>query len=113
MLSLVMLRDMNRSEQENLYRTSRKLSLVPMSGNHPHGNAFESDRRRNSCAKAFESPCEDLVLSVLKSPINHVGGDSKESNAFGTSPGSEVALCAETPDEDCRYSCIYLIYFFV
>lgn len=108
MLSLVMLRDMNRSEQENLYRTSRKLSLVPIAGNHSHGNIFESDKRRHSHAKVFEdtSKCretysDDLVLSVLKSPVNHVGVEQKDVN-YGVSPGSEVALCEETPDDDAR-----------
>ncbi|XP_068908480.1 potassium voltage-gated channel subfamily KQT member 1-like isoform X2 [Tenebrio molitor] len=60
MLSLVMFRDMNRSEQESLYRTSRKLSLVPIGGHF--------DGRR-------EEPADDLVLSVLKSPVNHVSRD--------------------------------------
>ncbi|XP_063927847.1 potassium voltage-gated channel subfamily KQT member 1-like isoform X2 [Zophobas morio] len=58
MLSLVMFREMNRSEQESLYRTSRKLSLVPIGSGH-----FE----------AKPEPADDLVLSVLKSPVNHVG----------------------------------------
>lgn len=110
MLSLVMLqRDMNRSEQENLYRTSRKLSLVPIAGNHSHGNIFDSDKRRSSHAKVFDDSAtkcreaypEDLVLSVLKSPVNHVGAEQKDVN-YGTSPGSELALCDETPDEETR-----------
>lgn len=117
MLSLVMFRtDMNRSEQENLYRTSRKLSLVPISGGsgglqHP----FDSERRRTSCAKAYEDGrcidgCakEDLVLSVLKSPINHVG-DSRHEGHFGASPSSEVPLCADTPEEDGRWVYFYFI----
>ncbi|GJQ83141.1 hypothetical protein Trydic_g15378 [Trypoxylus dichotomus] len=116
MLSLVMLGDMNRSEQENLYRTSRKLSLVPIAGNHSHGGVFDSDRRRTSTARGFEdsTPSKlqhqqetavypgDLVLSVLKSPVNHVGIEQKDP-AYGASPGSEVALCGETPDDDARY----------
>ncbi|XP_071056069.1 potassium voltage-gated channel subfamily KQT member 1-like isoform X2 [Onthophagus taurus] len=106
MLSLVMFGDMNRSEQENLYRTSRKLSLVPIAGNHAHPTSlFESERsRRNSCAKAYEerNKChdvypEDLVLSVLKSPINHVG--SEHGRTYGGS-GSEAALCGDTPEDD-------------
>ncbi|XP_015835058.1 potassium voltage-gated channel subfamily KQT member 1 isoform X2 [Tribolium castaneum] len=60
MLSLVMLSEMNRSEQESLYRTSRKLSLVPI-GSSPHAGA----------------PSDDLVLSVLKSPVNHVARDEE------------------------------------
>lgn len=110
MLSLVMLqRDMNRSEQENLYRTSRKLSLVPIAGNHSHGNIFDSDKRRSSHAKIFDdnTKCrdttypEDLVLSVLKSPVNHVGTEQKDVN-YGISPSSEVALCSDTPEDDSR-----------
>lgn len=120
MLSLVMLkRDMNRSEQENLYRTSRKLSLVPIAGNHSHGNIFDSDKRRSSHAKIFDdnTMCrdassttntaatttypEDLVLSVLKSPVNHVGVEQKDIN-YGISPGSDVALCSDTPEDDSR-----------
>lgn len=110
MLSLVMPGDMNRSEQENLYRTSRKLSLVPIAGNHSHGN-FESDRqRRSSCAKAYEdhpSPkCHDhyaedhLVLSVLKSPLNHVGADQREVS-YGTSvETSDLVRCTGKTTED-------------
>lgn len=130
MLSLVMLQsDMNRSEQENLYRTSRKLSLVPITGNHSHGNIFDSDKRRSSHTKIFDdntavsatatgtatttsgiinkcnrdtsyhTAAEDLVLSVLKSPINHIGIDQKDIN-YGLSPSSEVALCGDTPEDD-------------
>ncbi|XP_044254988.1 potassium voltage-gated channel subfamily KQT member 1-like isoform X2 [Tribolium madens] len=62
MLSLVMLSEMNRSEQESLYRTSRKLSLVPI------GGSFEPHR---------DAPSDDLVLSVLKSPVNHVSRDEE------------------------------------
>lgn len=96
MLSLVMLRDMNRSEQESLYRTSRKLSLVPLSRNPSHGNIF--DVRRGSCARvscpeegsrgASPQHQEDLVLSVLKSPVNHVSVELKDSNC-GTSLADE------------------------
>lgn len=101
-------RDMNRSEQENLYRTSRKLSLVPIAGNHSHGNIFDSDKRRSSHTKIFEdnvkcreSYPEDLVLSVLKSPVNHVGAEQKDVN-YGLSPGSEIALCGDTPEDEAR-----------
>ncbi|KAK9693012.1 hypothetical protein QE152_g34485 [Popillia japonica] len=116
MLSLVMLGDMNRSEQENLYRTSRKLSLVPITGSHAHAGVFDSDRRRTSTARMYEESSaklqqheagavypEDLVLSVLKSPLNHVGIDQKDPAAYGASPSSEVALCGDTPDDDARY----------
>lgn len=59
--------DMNRSEQENLYRTSRKLSLVPM-------DAAPSRRASSTCLRGQQDGSgEDLVLSVLKSPVNHVG----------------------------------------
>lgn len=119
-----MLGDMNRSEQENLYRTSRKLSLVPIAGNHSHANVFDSDRRRTSTARAlpYAAPTvtedsaksqeaaytqQDLVLSVLKSPVNHVGFEQREmTTQYGVPAGSEVALCGETPDEDPRYLCV-------
>lgn len=100
MLSFAMLSDMNRSEQENLYRTSRKLSLVPSAC----GNLLE---RRTSCSKTYEgavSPqpyADDLVLSVLKSPINHITSDTKDID-IGPSPGSEDELCIDTPEEDTR-----------
>lgn len=59
--------DMNRSEQESLYRTSRKLSLVPM-------DPVPSRRASSSFQRGqHEGTGEDLVLSVLKSPVNHVG----------------------------------------
>lgn len=69
MLSFVMFRDMNRSEQESLYRTSRKLSLVPVAGNHSHANSRRQSR---------DEPTDDLVLSVLKSPVNHVVDDLED-----------------------------------
>ncbi|XP_018579607.1 potassium voltage-gated channel subfamily KQT member 1 [Anoplophora glabripennis] len=74
MLSLVMFHDMNRSEQESLYRTSRKLSLVPLS--QPNPPAYS----------------EDLVLSVLKSPVNHSSYEIRESN------------CGCSSNEDNEYS---------
>lgn len=104
MLSFAMLGDMNRSEQENLYRTSRKLSLVPSACGHSQGNLLE---RRTSCSRSYEgatSPqpfSDDLVLSVLKSPVNHVSSEPKDIN-IGPSPGSEDELCINTPDEDTR-----------
>lgn len=71
MLSLLMLSrdDMNRSEQESLYRTSRKLSLVPM-------DTVPSRRASISYPRGQQEggTGEDLVLSVLKSPVNHIGG---------------------------------------
>lgn len=105
MLSFAMLGDMNRSEQENLYRTSRKLSLVPSACGHSQGNLLE--RRTSCCAKSYEcgSPqpvsTDDLVLSVLKSPINHVTPDVNEGNAE-PSPVSEDEFCVNTPEEDSR-----------
>lgn len=69
MLSLLMLsrEDMNRSEQESLYRTSRKLSLVPMDTAPSRRPSFSFQRGQH------EGAGEDLVLSVLKSPVNHIG----------------------------------------
>lgn len=68
MLSLVMFRDMNRSEQESLYRTSRKLSLVPI------GQSFDPT------PPPPPPPSDDLVLSVLKSPVNHVSAECAPSS---------------------------------
>ncbi|KAF5286745.1 hypothetical protein FQA39_LY04168 [Lamprigera yunnana] len=101
MLSFAMISDMNRSEQENLYRTSRKLSLVPSAC----GNLLE---RRTSTSKAYESSAspqpfsDDLVLSVLKSPINHVTSESKGIDIV-PSPASEEESCINTPEEDARF----------
>ncbi|XP_076255707.1 potassium voltage-gated channel subfamily KQT member 1-like isoform X2 [Rhynchophorus ferrugineus] len=86
MLSLVMVpRVMNRSEQENLYRTSRRLSLVPMELDRSHGNLLDAGEfggdRRASFLRGTKSKSDDgqhstfgddLVLSVLKSPFNNV-----------------------------------------
>ncbi|XP_017783925.1 PREDICTED: potassium voltage-gated channel subfamily KQT member 1 isoform X2 [Nicrophorus vespilloides] len=90
MLSLVMFRDMNRSEQENLYRTSRKLSLVPIT------NPGGSERRHSSVQYPEKGccPAEDLVLSVLKSPINHV--EQRD-------PYMEEVCIGGTGDSDGRY----------
>ncbi|KAK5643596.1 hypothetical protein RI129_007441 [Pyrocoelia pectoralis] len=101
MLSFAMIGDMNRSEQENLYRTSRKLSLVPSAC----GNLLERRTSSSRNCDASASPqrfSEDLVLSVLKSPINHVSTESKELDA-GPSPGSEDESCVNTPEEDTRF----------
>lgn len=46
------------------------------------------------------------MLSVLKSPVNHIGIDQKDAS-YGVLPGSEVALCGQTHDDDTRY--IYVI----
>lgn len=114
MLSLVMFHDMNRSEQESLYRTSRKLSLVPLSqptesrrSSTIQEPAYRNEgayRRRSYIKEDFtpiltdcdlvgkedtgqavggEDPpaySEDLVLSVLKSPVNHSSYEIRESN---------------------------------
>lgn len=102
MLSLVMFRDMNRSEQESLYRTSRKLSLVPVS--HHGNNAYEVANRRHSWVRD-ETPSgysDDLVLSVLKSPINHIGLETRDTNCGLTPEDDEddELEFAETPDDD-------------
>ncbi|XP_072384709.1 uncharacterized protein [Diabrotica undecimpunctata] len=128
MLSLVMFRDMNRSEQENLYRTSRKLSLVPIN------QSTSSQERRVSRVKEDElayqnegayrrhsykmeedftllfaedlqrpptphSVSEDLVLSVLKSPVNHSTYGKREC-----SPNEDYCtqLNNDTDDDRCK-----------
>lgn len=112
MLSLIMFGNMNRSEQENLYRTSRKLSLVPIAtGAHPYGQHFDSDKRRSSFAKVFDSSstkCRDtntysdsLVLSVLKSPVNQIGAESKDVT-YGHTSNSDA--CREGLEDDIRYN---------
>ncbi|XP_065159715.1 potassium voltage-gated channel subfamily KQT member 1 isoform X2 [Atheta coriaria] len=74
--SLVMLfGDMNRSEQENLYRTSRKLSLVPIpnpTGGERRHSAQPASTKAYDDRTAPAGTGEDLVLSVLKSPVNHI-----------------------------------------
>lgn len=77
--------DMNRSEQESLYRTSRKLSLVPM-------DTAPSRRPSSSCPRGQqqEGAVEDLVLSVLKSPINHIGATG-------------VSIATEKMEESCEF----------
>lgn len=104
MLSLVMFGDMNRSEQESLYRTSRKLSLVPVN----HSTVCE---RRTSCTriccpdaqpKCRDRPHADLVLSVLKSPLNHGGGEFADTNCDVPAASREDDDDNDTPDEDAR-----------
>lgn len=92
---------MNRSEQENLYRTSRKLSLVPA-----------ADRRRPSAARIFDSGAarcrekrngEDLVLSVLRSPVNHVGAEAEDvSYGGGVDLGRRRPSCSEDDSDACE-----------
>ncbi|VEN50791.1 unnamed protein product [Callosobruchus maculatus] len=109
MLSLVMLPDMNRSEQEHLYRTSRKLSLVPpppsvglldnarrlsaraiivdsddeQHSHHQHRQRRHSWSRDGACDSPSTPVPEDLVLSVLKSPLNHTGMPAASALAGG------------------------------
>ncbi|CAH1105634.1 unnamed protein product [Psylliodes chrysocephalus] len=130
MLSLVMFRDMNRSEQENLYRTSRKLSLVPISQStsierrastaikeesqqtyHNEGAyrrhsykqeddfspILAEDLQRGSSPANYS---EDLVLSVLKSPVNHSAYDIRESNCGCSSNDEYCAATNNDRDED-------------
>lgn len=66
--------DMNRSEQESLYRTSRKLSLVPMDTAASRRPSFISTYVRTQ--QEGNTTGEDLVLSVLKSPVNHIGTET-------------------------------------
>lgn len=103
MLSVVMFEDMNRSEQESLYRTSRTLSLVPAAPrvrHHSHGNI-----RQDSSVKIFSernsSYSEDLVLSVLKSPLNHIE-DPKDIQCR-PSPGSEDELVENTNEDNGKF----------
>lgn len=90
MLSFAMFGDMNRSEQESLYRTSRKLSLVPCARSHSQSNILE---RRISCyegsTRGGQPLPEDLVLSVLKSPVNHVASEPKDMHAIATDQDEE------------------------
>lgn len=91
---------MNRSEQESLYRTSRTLSLVPAAPkvrHHSHGNIrLPTD---SSAVKIYpdrnSSYSDDLVLSVLKSPVNHVEPKDVECRP---SPGSEDELVNTADD---------------
>ncbi|XP_060532105.1 potassium voltage-gated channel subfamily KQT member 1-like isoform X2 [Cylas formicarius] len=122
MLSLVMLPSaMNRSEQENLYRTSRRLSLVPIGIDHSHGNLLDlgnGEERRHSFVKPKNGErqqhvnTDDLVLSVLKSPVNHAGAlETRDTNCDeelqggykdGTSDDETGCNKSETiEDEDC------------
>ncbi|XP_056637135.1 potassium voltage-gated channel subfamily KQT member 1 isoform X1 [Diorhabda sublineata] len=129
MLSLVMFRDMNRIEQENLYRTSRKLSLVPISQSTSverrasvikEESAYHNEGayRRHSYKKddddfapiltedlqrCSDPPnfTEDLVLSVLKSPVNHSAYDIRESNC-GCSSNDDYCSILDNGQEDDR-----------
>lgn len=90
---------MNRDEQESLYRTSRTLSLVPSTASkktrhYSHGNIHQIHIPPGSpyCSRVGVKSAsvklypdtdeelehgegrEDLVLSVLKSPLNHIDG---------------------------------------
>lgn len=108
MFSLVMYRDMNRSEQENLYRTSRKLSLVPINLNHSHSNLHENIRRHSFIKDEYTTIppsstttttfSDDLVLSVLKSPINHIQLGTAEVK--DTDCGVETTAAAPDDDDD-------------
>ncbi|XP_074039471.1 potassium voltage-gated channel subfamily KQT member 1 isoform X2 [Leptinotarsa decemlineata] len=133
MLSLVMFRDMNRSEQENLYRTSRKLSLVPIShptdSRRPSGIREEATYhnegayRRHSYIREDFTPIlttedfhrsdspppaypQDLVLSVLKSPVNHTAYEIRESNC-GCSSSEDYCSTRNKEQEDdrCKQTC--------
>lgn len=102
MLSFAMFGDMNRSEQESLYRTSRKLSLVPNTRRNSQSNILE---RRISCyegsvASRGAALPENLVLSVLKSPVNHVASEPK--NMHATTAEQDNDVCAEASEEDAR-----------
>lgn len=93
---------MNRDEQETLYRTSRTLSLVPGTAptklrHYSHGNIHQihgivpSNVNKSASVNIYPDTedegddednnqtgrinPEDLVLSVLKSPLNHIGNN--------------------------------------
>ncbi|XP_025835043.1 potassium voltage-gated channel subfamily KQT member 1 [Agrilus planipennis] len=107
MLSFVMLRDMNRSEQENLYRTSRRLSLVPGTrSDNGRGSGIEPGAEGSSRKRAGgggEGDAESLVLSVLKSPINHIDPRKGDNKNAEPSPLSEDDPGTDTADEDGRF----------
>lgn len=103
MLSLLMLSrdDMNRSEQESLYRTSRKLSLVPM-------DAVHSRRASSACLRGAQDGAgaggEDLVLSVLKSPVNHIGAAGTMITTEKLDERSECDEEVDSEEEGHRFS---------
>lgn len=72
---------MNRSEQESLYRASTniRISGPPKTRHHSHGTIrpYPSSPKANHLENSFRQ--DDLVLSVLKSPVNHVGLEEEES----------------------------------
>ncbi|GLV37270.1 KCNQ potassium channel [Carabus blaptoides fortunei] len=108
MLSVAMFEDMNRSEQESLYRTSRTLSLVPPAPkvrHHSHGNIqpINSSGGVRIFGDRNTSYSDDLVLSVLKSPVNHVTPPDKEDEQCGPSPASEDELMANAPEDDAKF----------
>lgn len=106
MLSVVMFEEMNRSEQESLFRTSRTLSLVPANSrvrHHSHGNIRLPTEA--SSVKIFpdnrnSSYSDDLVLSVLKSPLNHI---EKDIETCRPSPGSEDELVENANEDSTKY----------
>ncbi|KAG5876220.1 hypothetical protein JTB14_013973 [Gonioctena quinquepunctata] len=124
---------MNRSEQENLYRTSRKLSLVPIGNPTPDSRRQSGNReealyhsegayRRHSFIREDFTPFltsddrsdsppppaypQDLVLSVLKSPVNHTAYEIRESNCGCSSSEDYCSPTNNDQDYDrCKQIC--------
>ncbi|KAK9886980.1 hypothetical protein WA026_019237 [Henosepilachna vigintioctopunctata] len=102
--------EMNQLQQENLYRTSRRLSLVPITRNSSHGNIVNCSRR-HSCFRSEETSTlnhkDDLVLSVLKSPVNHNGLDTPTTitTHCDVTPASEEDdfVLVDKMDDGARY----------
>lgn len=71
---------MNRTEQESLYRASRNLCLEGRPRHHSHGSIrpFPSSPRGSHLENSFQQ--DDLVLSVLKSPVNHIEEADKKDD---------------------------------
>lgn len=76
-----MFSDMNRSEQESLYRAATNIRISgPQKNRLSHGSIrpFPSSPKATHLENSYQQ--DDLVLSVLKSPVNHIGGVEEDDN---------------------------------
>lgn len=72
---------------------------------HSHGNiqSINSSGGVRIFGDRNTSYSDDLVLSVLKSPVNHVTQPDKEDEQCGPSPASEDELMANAPEDDAKF----------
>lgn len=83
-----------------MFRTSRTLSLVPVNSrvrHHSHGNIRTESSVNIYPENRNSSYSDDLVLSVLKSPINHIGEPCRPS------PASEDELLEPAAEDSGKF----------